>query len=80
MTIEALKKKTDRYLKGESAPAETRQIQNWLSCTNNISKNLSVEEKQQIEQEILAEIQAYTAYPLFYPKPEPFWKNFTASF
>ena len=80
MTTETLKKKTARYLKGESAPAETRQIQNWLSCTNKVSKNLSVEEKQQIEKEILAEIQAYTAYPLFYPKPEPFWKKFTASF
>ena len=80
MTIETLKKKTDRYLKGESAPAETRQIQNWLSCTNNISRKLSEAEKQQIEGEILAEIQAYTAYPLFYPKPEPFWRKFTASF
>jgi len=80
MTIETLKKKTARYLKGESAPAETRQIQNWLSCTNNISRKFSEAEKQQIEGEILAEIQAYTAYPLFYPKSEPFWKKFTASF
>lgn len=80
MTIETLKKKTARYLKGESAPAETRQIQNWLSCINKISKNLSETEKQQIEQEILAEIQAYTAYPLFYPKPEPLWRRLTAFF
>ena len=80
MTIETLQKKTARYLKGESTPAEIRQIQNWLSVTNNTSKNLSVAEKQQIEQEILAEIQAYTAYPLFYPKPEPFWRKITASF
>ena len=75
MTIEALKKKTARYLKGESTPAEIRQIQNWLSCTNKTSRDLSEAEKQQIEQEILAEIQAYTAYPVFYPKPESFWKK-----
>ena len=80
MTTETLKKKTARYLKGESAPAEIRQIQNWLSCTNNRSRKLSEAEKQQIEGEILAEIQAHTAYPLFYPKPEPFWRKFTASF
>ena len=80
MTIETLEKKTARYLKGESAPAEIRQIQNWLSCTNKKSNDISEVEKQQIEREILAEIQAYTAYPLFYPKPEPFWRKFTVFF
>ena len=78
MTTETLKKKTSRYLNGESMPAETKQIQNWLSCTENI--NLSEEEKSVIEQEILAEIQAYTAYPLLFPKPEPWWRKLTAFF
>ena len=79
MTTEILKKKTDRYLNGESMPAETKQIQNWLSCTDN-NINLTEEEKQLIEQEILAQIQAYTAYPLFFPKEEPWWKKITAIF
>ena len=79
MTTEILKKKTDRYLNGESMPAETKQIQNWLSCTDNIV-NLTEEDKHAIEQEILAEIQAYTAYPLFFPKPEPWWRKITAFF
>jgi hypothetical protein len=78
MTTETLKKKTSRYLNGESMPAETKQIQNWLSCTENV--DLSEEEKSVIEQEILAEIQAYTAYPLLFPKPEPWWRKLTALF
>ena len=78
MTTETLKKKTNRYLNGESMPAETKQIQNWLSCTENI--NLSEEEKSVIEQEILGEIQAYTAYPLLFPKSEPWWRKLTAFF
>lgn len=79
MTTETLKKKTDRYLNGESLPAETKQIQNWLSCTDD-SINLSEQEKTAIEQEILGEIQAYTAYPLFFPTSEPWWKRITAIF
>jgi len=79
MTTETLKKKTDRYLNGESLPAETKQIQNWLSCTAD-SINLSEQEKTAIEQEILGEIQAYTAYPLFFPNSEPWWKRITAIF
>lgn len=79
MTTEVLKKKTTRYLQGRALPAETRQIQTWLSCTDK-----KVEEKEEtkavIEAEILAEIRAYTAYPLFFPKPEPWWKKMTAVF
>ena len=78
MTTETLKKKTSRYLNGESMPAEKKQIQNWLSCTETI--NLSEEETTAIEQEILGEIQAYTAYPLFFPRPEPWWRKITAAF
>lgn len=80
MTTEVLKKKTTRYLQGRAMPAETRQIQNWLSVTGDAKTEVNEEEKAAIEDEILAEIQAYTAYPLFYPKPEPWWKKFTAFF
>jgi len=80
MTTETLKKKTERYLNGQSLPAETKQIQNWLSCTDDKKPNLSNEERQAIELEILGEVQAYTAYPLFFPKPEPWWRKFTAMF
>jgi hypothetical protein len=79
MTTDTLKKKTERYLTGKSLPAETKQIQNWLSCIDH-KKDLSKEERLAIEQEILAEVQAYTAYPLFFPKPEPWWRKFTATF
>lgn len=76
MTPEVLKKKTGRYLQGVSMPAETRQIQNWLSCTDNDS-HPAEEDKETVEAEILAEIQAYTAYPLFFPKPAPWWQKIT---
>jgi hypothetical protein len=79
MQTEVLAKKTSRYLLGEAMPAETRQIQTWLSCTNS-AKDLPDEERALIENEILKEIQAYTAYPLFHPKPEPWWKKITAFF
>ncbi|HEX2628895.1 MAG TPA: hypothetical protein VHM26_07785 [Chitinophagaceae bacterium] len=79
MTTEVLEKKTSRYLQDESTPAETRQIQNWLSCTADKEQSTE-EERASVENEILAAVQAYTAYPLFYPKPEPWWKKFTAMF
>ncbi len=79
MTKEILHKKVSRYLHGQSKPAEKRQIQNWLSCTDD-KKQISEEEKAVIENEILATVQAHTAYPLFFPKPEPWWKKITALF
>jgi hypothetical protein len=79
MTTEILIKKTDRYLAGNPMPAEQKQIQNWLSCTK-AADMATADERTVIETEILCEIQAYTAYPLFYPKPEPWWRKFTAIF
>ena len=80
MTTEVLKKKTTRYLQGRAMPAEARQIQTWLSVPGK-SNSYSTEEVAAIENEILVEIQAYTAYPLFHPKPaSPWWKRFTAVF
>jgi hypothetical protein len=80
MTTDVLKKKTTRYLQGRAMPAETRQIQTWLSCVDAPKTATGEEEKSRIEAEILAEIQAFTAYQLFFPKSEPLWKKITAVF
>lgn len=72
MKTQILHRKLERYLNGEALPAETRQIQNWLSCTTS-EISLSATEKQQLEDEILKDIQDHTAYPLFFPKREKAW-------
>jgi hypothetical protein len=80
MTTETLKKRTTRYLQGKAMPAETRQIQTWLSCTDNKTDGLNAEERAQIENEILVEIQARTGYAMNQPKSNAWWKKFTAMF
>ena len=80
MTTEVLREKTGRYLRGESVPSETRQIQTWLSCTLDNKDAVPVKEKERIEMEIVAEIQAYVAYSQFDPKPKPWWQKVIASF
>ena len=80
MTTKDLQQKTARYLQDRALPAEKGQLQNWLSCTAIDKMELSDEEKVILENQILSEIQAYTAYPLFHPRPEPWWKKFTAIF
>jgi hypothetical protein len=79
MKTETLHSKLERYMAGKSLPAEAMQIQTWLSCTAN-NKELTPEEKSLLELEILQEIQAYTAYPLFYPKKKSWWQKITAMF
>ena len=80
MKTETLHNKLERYMTGKSMPAETRQIQTWLSCTAT-NKELTPEEKSLLELEILQEIQAYTAYPLFFPKKKQnWWQKITAIF
>jgi hypothetical protein len=80
MTTEVLKEKTGRYLRGESEPSETRQIQTWLSCILEKKETVTAKEKEQIENEIVAEIQAYIAYSQFDPKPKHWWQKLTAFF
>ena len=80
MTTEVLREKTSRYLRGESVPSETRQIQAWLSSTMDKKDNLSKKEKDRIENEIIAEVQAYITYTQFKPEPEPWWKKVTTFF
>ena len=72
MKTEILHRKLERYLSGEAMPAETRQIQTWLSCTD-AQAPLTEEEKQELGSEILSEIREHTAYPLFYPRDEKAW-------
>jgi hypothetical protein len=79
MTTEILREKTARYLQGQSVPAEKKQIQNWLSCTG--SKTIvSEEERKIVEDEIVAQVKAYTVSSAFQQKEESWWKKFTASF
>ena len=61
MTTEVLKEKTGRYLRGESVPSETRQIQTWLSCIMDKKDIVDPKEQVKIESEIVAEIHAYIA-------------------
>ena len=79
MTTEALKAKTSRYLRGESVPSETRQIQNWLSCTAK-ADGLSLKERDMIKNEIVTEIRAYIEYTQLDPKPKYWWQKITAFF
>ena len=79
MTTDVLREKTGRYLRGESVPAETRQIQTWLSCTMD-KLDVPVKEKERIETEIVAEIHNYIAYSEFNPEPKPWWQKIIASF
>jgi hypothetical protein len=80
MKTETLHNKLERYLNGVALPAETRQIQTWLSCTD-AEEQMNDEEKLKLENEILGDIRTHTSYPLFYPKKEePWWQKITALF
>jgi hypothetical protein len=80
MTTDILKKKTGRYLKGLSVPAEKKQIQNWLSCTEDRRLQVSPEERTEIENLIVAEVKAYIEYTRLEPEVAPWWKKITALF
>ena len=80
MTTEILKKKTARYLCGESVPAETKQIQSWLSCTDKKQEVVATEDRAEIENEIVGQVQAYVISSMFVAEPEPWWKKITAFF
>ncbi len=80
MTTEVLKKKTARYLCGQSEAAEKDQIQTWLSCTGEKKTTPSREERAWIENEIVGQVNAYVTSSLFVVKSEPWWKKITAFF
>lgn len=79
MTTDVLKAKTGRYLRGESVPSETRQIQTWLSCTDK-KDILSLQDQELIRNEIVADIHAYLEYTQAIPKVKPWWQKITAMF
>lgn len=80
MKTEILQQKLQRYITGQASPAESRQIQNWLSCTTQL-EGLKPEQRSALEMDILLEIQAYTAYPLYRREKEgSWWRKITAMF
>jgi len=80
MKTEVLHKKIVRYLDGRSMPAEKNQIQNWLSTVDKSSLQMSDEDKLLLENEILADIQGATNYPVLFPKAKPWWQKVTTFF
>lgn len=80
MTTAVLKGKTGRYLCGQSVPAEKKQIQTWLSCTNDKKAEISAEERELVENEIIAQVNAYVISSSFVTRSEPWWKKITAFF
>jgi hypothetical protein len=81
MTSDVLKKKTARYLCGESHPAEKDQIQTWLSCTGDKKINTSPGERTVIENEIVAQVNAYVVSSQLVPaKSVSWWRKITACF
>ena len=79
MKTEILHRKLERYVNGEAMPAETRQIQTWLSVTTD-EPELNPEAKETLGMEILEEIRESTAYPLFYQHKKPWWQKVVAAF
>ena len=80
MTTEVLRNKTARYLCGMAVPSEKRQIQTWLSCTDN-KLEVPANDRQKIEDDIVTQVMAYVESTLTYQsKSDPWWKKITASF
>jgi hypothetical protein len=75
MQQEILKTKLERFVQGKASPAEVKQIDAWLSNGNYLKLNLTEKEKMDLHNEILYDVQCYTAYPLFYPKKNEHLKN-----
>ncbi len=74
MKTEILHKKLERYLNGEALPAETRQIQSWLSVTQTEAEpEMNESEKDALASDILNEIRQQTGYPTLYPKQDQAW-------
>jgi hypothetical protein len=81
MTTDVLRKKTARYLCGESIPAEAKQIQNWLSVTADNKSGIPAEERAAIESQIVGQVHAYVECTQFQPtKSDTWWRKITAFF
>lgn len=70
-----------KYVRNTGTVVENRRAaQSWPSATK-LNTYMTCKEKDQLEHEILEEIKAHTAYPLFFPKKEsPWWQKIAAMF
>jgi hypothetical protein len=75
MQTEILKTKLERFIQGKASPAEIKQIDAWLSNGNYQKLHLSEKERRDLHNNILYDVQCYTAYPLFYPKKSEYLKK-----
>jgi hypothetical protein len=75
MQTEIIKNKLERFLEGKANPAEVKQIDAWLSSGNYTKLHLTEKERKDLHDYILYDVQCYTAYPLFYPKKNEYFKR-----
>jgi len=75
METEILKPKLERFIGGNASPAEIKQIDAWFSNGNYQKLHLSEKERRDLHNSILYDVQCYTAYPLFYPKKNEYFKK-----
>ena len=75
METEILKPKLERFIGGNASPAEIKQIDAWFSNGNYLKLHLSEKERRYLHNNILYDVQCYTAYPLFYPKKNESFKK-----
>ena len=68
METAILRPKLERFIQGNASPAEVKQIDAWFSNGNYLKLHLSEKERRYLHNNILYDVQCYTAYPLFYPK------------
>ena len=75
METAILKPKLERLIGGIASPAEVKQIDAWFSNGNYQKLHLSEKERRDLHNSILYDVQCYTAYPLFYPKKNEYFKK-----
>ncbi len=75
METDILKPKLERFIGGNASPAEIKQIDAWFSNGNYQKLHLSENERRSLHNNILYDVQCYTAYPLFYPKKNEYLKR-----
>jgi len=81
MKAETLKLRLLRYVDGTATAAEKRQIQDWLSASNESALPFDEAQLAAQKQEILWEIQAETRYPEEFGTGEkPWWQKISAFF
>ena len=75
METAILKPKLERFVGGNASPAEIKQIDAWFSNGKYQKLHLSEKERRDLHNNILYDVQCYTAYPLFYPKKNEYFKR-----